>query len=128
MGQQYLIDTNSVIDYLGNKIPASGMLFMNTIVDAIPNISIVTKIEVLGFIAPDEHHKILQAFINDAVLLNLDDEVADKTINLRKASKIKLPDAIIAATALVKDLTLITRNVADFKNVTDLKIINPFEV
>ncbi|HEX8459801.1 MAG TPA: type II toxin-antitoxin system VapC family toxin [Segetibacter sp.] len=115
MGQQYLIDTNSVIDYLGNKIPASGMLFMNTIVDAIPNISIVTKIEVLGFIAPNEHHKILQAFINDAVVLNLDDEVADKTINLRKESKIKLPDAIIAATALVKDLTLITEMLQTLK-------------
>jgi hypothetical protein len=41
---QYLIDTNTVIDYLGNKLPASGMDFMNTVIDAVPNVSVVTKI------------------------------------------------------------------------------------
>jgi hypothetical protein len=50
MGQsQYLIDTNAVIDYLGKKIASSGMDFMHNIIDAIPTISIITKIEVLGF-------------------------------------------------------------------------------
>lgn len=42
--QQYLIDTNVVIDYLGNKLPANGMHFMNGVIDAIPNISVITKI------------------------------------------------------------------------------------
>jgi hypothetical protein len=36
----YLIDTNAVIDYLSNKFPASGMNFMNNIVDEVPNISV----------------------------------------------------------------------------------------
>jgi predicted nucleic acid-binding protein len=40
----------------------------------------------------------------------------------------KLPDAIIAATALVYDLTLITRNTSDFKNMEGLKVINPFDL
>ncbi len=53
--QQYLIDTNAVIDYLGNKFLASGMYFMNTVIDAVPNVSIVTKIEVLGFNASEQH-------------------------------------------------------------------------
>ena len=66
--QQYLIDTNAVIDYLGNKFPASGMYFMNTVVDAVPNVSIVTKIEVLGFNAPEQHYKTLSDFINDATV------------------------------------------------------------
>jgi len=39
----------------------------------------------------------------------------------------KLPDAIIAATALVYDLTLVTRNVADFKNIDRLKLVNPWD-
>lgn len=52
----YLMDTNSVIDYLGNKLPATGMDFMNGIMDAVPNISVITKIEVLGFNAPDPHY------------------------------------------------------------------------
>ncbi|MEK6615315.1 MAG: hypothetical protein AABZ32_04270 [Bacteroidota bacterium] len=41
---QYLIDSNAVIDYLGKKLPASGMDFMNVVVDAVPNVSVITKI------------------------------------------------------------------------------------
>jgi len=49
MGQQYLIDSNAVIDYLSGKIPEKGMLFMNQVINDIPNISVITKIEVLGY-------------------------------------------------------------------------------
>ncbi|MBK8704770.1 MAG: PIN domain-containing protein [Saprospiraceae bacterium] len=45
-------------------------------------------------------------------VLSLTDDVVQK---LRKQYKIKLPDAIIAATALVYDLTLVTRNISDFQ-------------
>ena len=51
-----------------------------------------------------------------------------KTIELRQQFRIKLPDAIIAATALVYDLTLITRNAVDFKNIAGIKLINPWMV
>jgi hypothetical protein len=68
--KHYLIDTNVVIDYLGNKLPALGMEFMNGVIDAVPNISIVTKIEVLGFNAPEQHYQILSNFINDAIILD----------------------------------------------------------
>lgn len=47
------------------------------------------------------------------------------TIAIREIYKIKLPDAIITATALVYNLTLITRNISDFQNIESLKIINP---
>jgi len=52
VGKGYLIDTNVVIDYLDNKLPASGMSFMHRIVDSVPNVSVITKIEVLRFNAP----------------------------------------------------------------------------
>ena len=42
--------------------------------------------------------------------------------------KIKTPDAIIASTAIVNGLTLITRNTKDFKNIEGLKIIDPYEL
>jgi hypothetical protein len=41
--QQYLIDTNAIIDYLGKNLPASGMDFMNVIINAIPNVSVVNN-------------------------------------------------------------------------------------
>jgi len=122
---QYLIDTNAVIDYLGKKLPDNGSDFMNGIVDAIPNVSVVTKIEVLGFKASAEHYKLLFNFMNDAKVLDLTSNVVDLTISIRKEHKTKLPDAIIAATALVYDLILISRNVSDFKDIEGLKVIDP---
>jgi len=122
---QYLIDTNAVIDYLGNKLPASGMGFMNGVIDAVPNVSVVTKIEVLGFNAPDEHYNTLTDFINDATVLDLTNNVVETSIDIRKKHKTKLPDAIIAATALVYDLVLISRNTSDFKTIDGLKVIDP---
>jgi predicted nucleic acid-binding protein len=121
---QYLIDTNVVIDYLGQKIPLSGMKFMNDIIDNIPNVSVITKIEVLGFNASAEHYQLLSDFMNDATIIELTNNVVDTTIEIRKNYKTKLPDAVIAATALVYDLTIISRNVSDFKNIQGLKVVN----
>lgn len=122
---QYLIDTNVVIDYLGQKMPLSGMNFMNTIIDAIPNVSVVTKIEVLGFNTPDKHYQLLTQFMEDATVLDLSNNVVDTCIEIRKTHKTKLPDAIIAATALVYDLVVVSRNVADFKNIKGIQVIDP---
>lgn len=85
------MDTNAVIDYLGNKLPASGMAFMNAVVDAVPNVSVVTKIEVLGFNAPDEHYQLLANFINDATVLDLTDNVVETSIEIRKCIKPNCP-------------------------------------
>jgi predicted nucleic acid-binding protein len=101
------------------------MVFMNPIIDAVANISVITKIEVLGFrMTKNEHEKLLEDFMHDAVVLALNDLVIDKTIQIRREHKIKLPDAIIAATALVYDFTLITRNTTDFTDIC--KVINPW--
>jgi predicted nucleic acid-binding protein len=54
----------------------------------------------------------------------VDHRVADITIDIRKKTRIKLPDAIIAATAISESLHLVTRNVDDFSNI-DVKISNP---
>jgi predicted nucleic acid-binding protein len=123
--RQYLMDTNSVIDFLGNKLPASGLAFMNTVIDAGPNVSVITKIELLGYNAPEAHNRTLINFINDGAVFGLTDHVVNATINIRKSYRIKLPDAIICATALVYDLTLITRNVSDFIYIDGLLVIDP---
>ena len=70
----------------------------------------------------------LSSFMNDCSMLDLTSEIIDKTISIRKKYKIKLPDAIIAATALVYDLILFSRNTADFKNIQELKVINPYDM
>ena len=67
----------------------------------------------------------MQAFIQIATIYTLSHAVVEKTTILRQQHKIKIPDAIIAATALVHELSLITRNLSDFKNIAELAVINP---
>ncbi len=99
---------------------------MDIIMDDIPTISVITKIEILRFNTPDDSYKILQNFINDCVVLELNNLIVDKTIEIGKGNKIKLPDAVIAATASVNNLALVTRNISDFKNIKDLELLNPW--
>jgi hypothetical protein len=129
MGQQhFLIDSNVVIDFLAGRLPQNGMTFMNGVVNSIPVISVITKIEVLGFTAPAEHYKLLQDFVGASIVLDITDEIANRTIELRKSMRIKTPDAIIAATALELNLTLITRNVSDFRSIKQLQIIDLWDL
>jgi len=52
----------------------------------------------------------------------------ERTIKLCKQIKIKLPDAIIAATALCESFTLVTRNISDFIKIPDLILLNPWDI
>jgi hypothetical protein len=56
----------------------------------------------------------------------MDDAIVDKTIEVRSLYKIKLPDAIIAATAIGNGLVLVTRNTKDFKDIEGLEVIDPY--
>jgi len=88
--KRYLIDSNVVIGYLDNKLPEHGMALMNPVIDDIPNISIITKIEVLRFNTSTGAYKILEDFINKSAIFNLSDLVVDHTISICKSHKIKL--------------------------------------
>lgn len=119
------MDTNAVIDYCGGKLPPSAMQKMHQITDDGFNISAVVKIEVLGFDGPTDDMQKLEGLLSLADLLYIDDDVIQKTITIRKTKKMKLGDAIIAATAIIYGLTLISRNVGDFKGIPRLTVIDP---
>ena len=123
MGKRYLIDTNTVIDYLDNKLNNKAEELIETIE---AQLSVVSRIELLVWSkASTQQLAILNSFIEASIVYNLEESIILKTIEIRKEHRLKLPDAIIAATALVYDLTLITRNTADFKIIPNLKIIDP---
>lgn len=83
--------------------------------------------ELLGFAFRSiEEERITEQFVADLHTLPLSDRIVRQTIAIRKSRKIKLPDAIIAATALAHDCTLVTRNVSDFSSIEGLKVHNPF--
>ncbi|HOT13803.1 MAG TPA: type II toxin-antitoxin system VapC family toxin [Bacteroidales bacterium] len=125
----YLIDTNAAIDYLGEAMPQSGLAFMDNIIDKEYNISVISRIELYAYSKLTEKDKeTLDIFTGQASSLNINDEIIEKTIELRKTHKTKLPDAIIAATALVCNLALVSHNVKDFKNITGLSVIDPYSL
>lgn len=127
MEQKFLIDSNIIIGYLDARLPKNGMAFMNNIVNATPNISVITKIEILRYNTSEYNYKILADFIDNSVIYSLDSLTVDQTLVLYKLKKIKVPDAIIAAIAIVHNQGLVTRNVSDFKSIPNLQIINPFD-
>lgn len=128
MGTGYLIDTNVIIGYLDGKIANNGMLFMHPIIDKTPNISVINKIEILRFNSPDNDYKILLDFVNSSNVFSLTEDIVERTIAICRVNKIKLPDAIIAATAIAHHFILITRNTSDFKKIADLKFLNPWDI
>lgn len=128
MEQRYLADSNTIIDYVGNKMPNSASLILDNYFNEGIAISIISKIEVLGFDGNASELSQLSDFIDLTSIFLVDDAVAIKTIELRKEYRIKVPDAIIAATALIHNFALITRNTTDFKNIKDLNIVDPYDL
>lgn len=93
-------------------------------------ISVVSRIEVLGFPGfgrlTDEERSGLQVVISSLVQLEISGIVVERAILLRQQKKMTLGDALIAATALVHQMPLVTRNVDDFRHVVGLQVIDPF--
>ncbi|MBN1181496.1 MAG: type II toxin-antitoxin system VapC family toxin [Bacteroidales bacterium] len=67
-------------------------------------------------------------FVSCSNICMMDDGIVEKTIEVRRLYKIKLPDAVIAATALHYDFILVTNNTKDFKSIKGLVILNPHEL
>ena len=128
MGKKYLIDSNVIIDYTSNLLSREGFEFIEDILINDFNISVIVEIEVLGYNEEVYKMKLLRSFLSLANVLPLDTFVTRKTIELRKSYKLKLGDAIIAATALIYGLTIITRNTSDFKIIKNLRTINLYQL
>ena len=121
MGKRYLIDTNVVIDFLVNRLSPTGRKLVVQCIDNDPCISIISKIELLGFHLVTAE---IKDFVKSSLVIGLTDEIVDQTISLRKSYRVQLPDAIIASTAIVSGFTLLTRNFSDFKKIKDLNVLD----
>lgn len=105
-----LFDTNILIDYL------SGIEAAATELDSFPDkaISLITWMEVMVGATTDEEKHIIKAFLSQFEMLPIDNPVSALAVEIRQQLKIKLPDAIILATARVYRRLLVTRNTKDF--------------
>ncbi|MFO7905757.1 MAG: type II toxin-antitoxin system VapC family toxin [Pirellulaceae bacterium] len=90
--------------------------------------SAISRLELFGFpdLKPEDEGK-LQKLLGFCAEVTVSSDVIDRAIALRKEKTIKAPDAIVAATALVANATLVTRNTDDFKTIKGLSILNPFD-
>lgn len=126
MEQGYLIDTNVISHLFSNRLPNNGKEFVISVINQTFLVSVVTEIEVLTYHEIPEKMPLIEEFMQLSSVLQLDYNITRRAIELRrKQRKLKLADAIIAATALVHNLTLITNNVKDFKDIESLNIIDP---
>jgi len=128
MGIKYLWDTNICIYYLQQQFPKDAEQFIDSVLkEAVPCISAITEIELLCWkTATDRDQELLGKFIENCIVVELDRGIKLQTAAIRKTHKIKLPDAIIAATALEGRYTLLTRNISDFKNISDIRLRDPW--
>ena len=99
------------------------------LVDEQPAISVISEMELLCWDSADVNDwKILNGFIRNAVIIDLEQDVKHMAISIRRVYKTKLPDAIRAATEIVHNTNLISHNRTDFKKIKDLTLIDPFEM
>ena len=118
----YLIDTNIIIYYLeGEQAVVS---FLRTHRGKLA-ISSITWMETLSYPFSANEEQVVRVFLQELRLIEISSPVMELSIEIRRTKKMKLPDAIIAASAIHHDLTLVTRNIKDFKG-TAIKTLNPF--
>lgn len=114
-GNNFLLDTNAVLYYLaGNEC-------MRPYIKKDFSVSVITEMELLSFPKiTNEEEKRIRFFLDRCEIIPINLEIKDKTIELRRKYASKLPDSIIAATAMEKGLTLVTADVG-FKKMGKIK-------
>ena len=104
-----LFDTNILVDYL-NAVPQARTELQRYAKKAV---SIITWVEVMVG-ATDDVEVATRSFLSSFEVIALDRAIAERAVNLRRDHHIKLPDAIIWATAQAGEMLLVTRNTRDF--------------
>lgn len=124
---RWLLDTNVLIDaFAGRADSVRAITSARTANLEWIGYSAVTRLEVLGFpglnAADESGLRNLLAQFSEAPI---DEAVIERAIEIRKSIRIKIPDALVAATALIYEATLVTRNTGDFKNIPGVSVLDP---
>ncbi len=121
---KYLLDSNIIIYHLNGDKTATEFIRKNINSCAI---SQITYVEVLSFDFENEDERAeVKSFLECLDIFDTNKAIAIQCLKNKKIRKIKIPDNLIASTAQVNNLTLVTRNSNDFKNL-DINMINIFE-
>jgi len=117
-GNSLLIDTNIALYLLDGDTDLVEILDGQDVY-----ISIVSELELLGYQGISEAEKLkVKAFLDNCIIIELNQTIKDLTIELKQAHRIKLPDAIIAATSKYLNIPLISAD-RGFERIDDLQFI-----
>ena len=117
-----LFDTNILIDYLNGVEGAATEIER----PAERLVSIITWMEVLAGAHDDAEEEVIEMFLRDFRVVDLTRRVAREAVEIRRVSRIRLPAAIVWASARAESAVLVTRNTKDFPR-TDPKIRVPYK-
>lgn len=119
-----LLDSNIIIYAVENDNPE----LLDLVHDSESSTSIVSYVEVLGYTNLNEENKqTFERIFATIRIFPLNFAIADRAIALRQQRRMGLGDSIIAATALLHNQTLVTRNTRDFRRIVNLRLLNPME-
>ena len=128
LNEGHVFDSNILIYHIKGQLDAAMEQDLYGYFEQPAYISTITAMEVLSWPGhSDESAEMTTAFLEVFNEIAIDAEIKVVAIKIRRNYRLKLPDAIIVATALHLGLPLVTRNVKDFKDISKLKLINPFE-
>jgi len=125
----YLFDTNILVYYLNGSFPPTALETIDSMLETSFKVSVISKLELLGWRGHTaESFALATTFLSNALIIPVDAAITDRALYLRQHYTIHLPDAIIAATALETDSTLVTRNVTDMAKIRQVKVMDPFRL
>jgi predicted nucleic acid-binding protein len=116
-GNKFLLDTNVIINHLNGNETVAALLE-----DSYLYISAITFTELLSKQLTEKENVILLNYLGSVHVIHTNEFICKTASHLRKKSKIKLPDAIIASTSLFLDIPLVTFD-NDFDKINDLNIL-----
>jgi predicted nucleic acid-binding protein len=121
---RHLFDSNVLILYLGDALDAATITLLETSVEnKTAAISVITRAETLAWSKHTASTLALAtAFVDSFQNIQINTSIADEAARIRREQNVKLPDALIAATALTQQMTLVTANVKDFERIPFLDI------
>lgn len=121
-GRRLLLDSNIIIYVAKKQLDPEGFIQPEDELF----ISDISYMETLGFPFSDENEKReIKALLDVLFRFSIEESIVQKVVEIKQQRRIKLPDAIIAATAIIHNCCIVTRNVSDFQNFAGLVVINP---
>lgn len=117
-GNKFLLDTNAVLYVLNGDETLANFLFEKELY-----VSVITEMELLSYKnITDTERQTIRNFLDDLIIVSLDEKIKLSSIEVKRTSNMKLPDSIIAGTSISLKLPLLTSD-KQFKTLKDLELV-----